>query len=170
MLKKIYLALCLLLSIIGWGQVEKATAEFRQMMYLYYNGDMKLYENKIVELDKRFLNAKGKEAESAIYNAYRARIECQKGNYSKTQEYLDNSIALAKKSNNKHALAYVYHAYAFYYDTIELNDLAIDYCHKALEVFPSEKDGYLSALIYYTLYSVYAEWDNLNSQKSILIK
>ncbi|MEJ8590659.1 hypothetical protein JSO54_05340 [Riemerella anatipestifer] len=83
-------------------------------------------------------------------------------NYKEAQKFLTLTEKTAQQSKDKYAQAISYYAQAFYYRYLGINDLAIEYAHKTLDTLPQDSDYYLESLIYYYLYGLHSDWDNID--------
>lgn len=132
--------------------------------------------NQLVEIYR--VNKKYKEAEARARQS--AAIALRLNNYTdaakaytllvdikiNTQQYTtlkpvsDSALALAKQANNPLAMAYGYYSQVLLFKILDSGEDVVRYCNLALKELEKADDPYITAKVYYRLYSVYSGWNN----------
>lgn len=73
----------------------------------------------------------------------------------------DSAFMLAQKARNPIAMAYGYYAQAFLYKMLEDPENRMKFCQLGLKELEKAPDPYIAAKLYYQLYVIHSDWDNI---------
>ncbi|MDO4228397.1 MAG: hypothetical protein Q4C98_01155 [Capnocytophaga sp.] len=76
------------------------------------------------------------------------------------KEYTHKATTEAEKINSPEALAYGYYAKAYYYNYLDIRNLAVENCQLALSIANENHIDALKPRIYYILYGAYSSFDH----------
>ncbi|WP_018676401.1 hypothetical protein [Riemerella columbina] len=141
-------------------------------------------KNIIVKLDKADLEGKTEMVDAKIqqllkdnkYNtknlalikAFQGRLATRKEDFENAQGLIDKAFVYAEKSKDSEALAYTNYVQSFYYRYLNINNLSLEYVNKALELLPKNTDYYLESRLFYNLYGLYSDWDNVEKSEEYI--
>lgn len=77
------------------------------------------------------------------------------------KQYANKAISEAEKLNLPYALAYGYYAKAYYYNYLDIRNLAVENCQQALSLANENYIDKLKPRIYYILYGAYSSFDHV---------
>ncbi len=80
--------------------------------------------------------------------------------FATVQQISDSALALAKQANNPIATAYSYYSRVLLSKMLDNGEDVVRYCNQALKELEKVDDPYITAKIYYKLYTVYSDWNN----------
>lgn len=82
-------------------------------------------------------------------------------NYDLSKSYAQKSLEIGKKSKSPLATAYGYYAIANWYNYLDIRDIAVENAQKALSILSIHPDQDLQARVYYMMYGVYTNWNDM---------
>ena len=160
-IKKFILSIFLFFTtVILFAQTNDIDDALSKIDLLDTEGNIQKVKSLLAKLESQNQIDDNKLNLTKIYVMY-SKMYTRKNDFVKGKEYADLSLKVAKKVKSPLALAYAYYSYAFYYHFLDIEDLCSEYTNKALDILPKEKDLKLEILLYYRLYALYSNWDNL---------
>lgn len=80
--------------------------------------------------------------------------------FDKVKQLSDTLMSTARQANDAVAMAYAYYGQALLFKTLEHPESAMKSCQMALTELGKKTDPYITAKIYYQLYSINSNWNN----------
>lgn len=74
----------------------------------------------------------------------------------------DSAFMFAQKAKSPLAMAYGYYARAFLYKMLEDPENRLKYCQLGLKELEKEPDPYIASKLYYQLYVIHSDWNNIS--------
>jgi len=126
------------------------------------NGDYKaaiLKAQQSVALALKFKNL------TEVTKAYtiQASIHATTKAFVLSKKASDSAMFIAQQLRKPIAMAYAYYAQASFYNAIDNSEQITKYCGLALKLLEKIPDPYLSAKIYYLLYTLNTHWDDVKN-------
>lgn len=87
------------------------------------------------------------------------RISSQQ--FDNLKQISDSALALAKKANDPVAMAYGYYSQVLLSKMLDNGEDVVRFCNQGLKELENVDDPFITAKIYYRLYAVYSDWNNV---------
>lgn len=98
---------------------------------------------------------------SKVYSELSKQNLITNADYDQSKAYAEKSLSAGRQSKNKLAIAYGYYSLANWYNYLDIRDVAVANAQKALKILRDTPDQDLASRIYYIMYGVYANWNDL---------
>lgn len=162
-LKHLFSLLCLSLCALtaGYGNTG-SIGTFLDSAYACrlradYNGNLSYLKNA----EKSIVAATDPVLAAKVYSEISKQYLIFNTDYDRSKAYAQKSLAIGQKSKNALATAYGYYALASWYNYLDIREVAVENVQHALDILRKNPDADLTSRLYYIMYGVYANWDDI---------